>query len=281
MTAASGTSIGLALGGGGARGLAHIAVIEVLDELGLRPAVIAGTSMGAIIGAAHAAGIGGRDLRRHVQDTLRDRTAVLTRLLQARVGRLSQLFARGHANPVLIDGEKFLDLFWPQSVPERFEDLAVPLLVVATDYYARSEVVIGAGALVSAVAGSMAIPGLVRPVVAGGRVLIDGGATNPLPFDHLLPRADVVIAVDVVGGAARETDGVPDPIETMFGASHIMQAAIVAGKLAAGPPHIMVRPPVGAFRGLDFFKAKAIFAAADLVKDGLKRDIAAALEARA
>jgi predicted acylesterase/phospholipase RssA len=139
---------------------------------------------------------------------LRDRTAVFTRLLHARVGRLSQIFARGHVNPVLIDGEKFLDLFWPQSVPERFEDLAVPLLVVATDYYARSEVVIGSGALVSAVAGSMAIPGLVRPVVLGGRVLIDGGATNPLPFDHLLPRADLVIAVDVVGGAARETDGV-------------------------------------------------------------------------
>lgn len=268
--------VGLALGAGGARGLAHILALEVLDELGLRPAAIAGTSMGAILGAAYAAGITGRDLRATMLDLLRDRPRVMSRLLQARVGKISDLFSRGFGNPVLIDGEKLLDLFWPEAVPDRFEDLAIPFQAVATDYGARTTTVFSSGALVTGVAASMAIPGLIRPVQALSRVYIDGGTTNPLPFDLVSEGMDLVIAVDVTGGPP---DGKPMPeaFEAALGATQIMQGTIVALKLATRMPDILVRPPVETFRALDFFKAKAILQAAEPLKDELRRGLEAAL----
>jgi NTE family protein len=269
--------IGLALGAGGARGLAHILVLEVLDEFGLKPVSIAGTSMGAIIGAAYAAGVPGRDIRVYVVEALRDRARVMSRLLQARVGKITDIFSRGFGNPVLIDGEKLLDLFWPEAVPDRFEDLAIPFQSVATDYGARCPTAFSTGALVTGVAASMAIPGLVRPVVAESRIYIDGGTTNPLPFDLVSSGVDIVIAVDVTGGPP---DGKqpPEAFEAMLGAAQIMQGAIVAQKLESRAPDILVRPAVDAFRALDFFKAKAILQAAEPAKESLKRDIASAME---
>ncbi len=103
----------LALGGGGARGLAHIVVLEALDDLGLRPTRIVGTSMGAVVGAAYAAGMSGREIRRYALERLRDRARVMALVLQARVGRIADILSRGlAANPALLDGEKVLDLFW-------------------------------------------------------------------------------------------------------------------------------------------------------------------------
>src|SRR3954452_7829671 len=107
-------------------------------------------------------------------------------LVGARVGRLTDLIARG--NPFLIDAERFLDRLWPNIIPERFEDLELPLLAVATDYSARTEAVFHKGRLLPAVAGWMAIPGLVKPGRHGEHLLVDGGAVNPLPFDHLIDR---------------------------------------------------------------------------------------------
>ena len=272
----TGRPIALALGGGGARGLAHIVALEALDELGLRPSRIIGTSMGAIIGAAYAAGVSGTALRSHAQAVLKDRTKVLARLLQARVGKMSDLFGRGVGNPVLVDGEKVLDLFWPEAVPDLFADLAIPFSAVATDYHARSEAVFDRGPLVTGVAASMAIPGLVRPVLAKGRVYVDGGAVNPLPFD-LLPDEALVIAVDVTGGPASDDGETPEPFEALLGAAQIMQGAIVEQKLRARRPAVLVRPRVGGFHALDFFRGKAILQAAEPIREELKRAIAAAL----
>ncbi|MBL8588700.1 MAG: patatin-like phospholipase family protein [Methylobacteriaceae bacterium] len=273
----SGPRIGLALGAGGARGFAHVVVLEILDELGLKPAAISGASMGAIVAAPYAAGLSGRDLRAYVLAMMRDRARAMATALQARAAR-GQWFS-GFGNPVLIDGERFLDLFWPADVPETFEALRIPLKVVATDFFARSPVVFEAGPLTPAVAGSMAIPGLVKPVEAGGVALIDGGAVDPLPYDCLFERCDVVVACDVIGGPVGERRGAPTPFETMFAAAQIMQAAIVREKLAARAPHALLRPPVDAVRALDFFRAAQIFRACDEARDAMKRAIEAALTA--
>lgn len=277
----AGGTVALALGGGGARGLAHIIALEVLDELGVRPAAIVGTSMGAIVGAAYAAGITGKDLRRHAQDILRDRAKAMSLVLQARVGRLTDIISRGlGANPVMLDGEKVLDLFWPEAVPDLFQDLAIPFSAVATDYEQRVQAVFDTGPLVTGVGASMAIPGLIRPVVAAGHVFIDGGAVNPLPFDLLVGTADVIVAVDVSGGPhLAEAGRAPGAFEAMFAAAQIMQGAIVAEKLKASRPDILVRPAVGSFRALDFFRAKQILQAAEACRETLKRDLATALEA--
>jgi NTE family protein len=276
----SAPSVAIALGGGGARGIAHIAILEALDELGVKPLALSGTSIGAIIGAAYASGIEAKYLRAHTLAVMRNRSDVMAKLLKARVGRFMDLVLRGLSNPMLLDAEIFLDLFWPDTMPERFEDLAIPLQVVTTDFHDRCEAVFSTGLLAPAVAGSMAIPGLIKPVEAEGRVLVDGGAVNPLPYDLLFGAADIVIAIDVTFGGARERR-VPQPFNAMFGAAQIMQGAIIAQKLKLRAPDILVRPTVEQFRVLDFFRAAQILRAAEPAKEDIKRRLAARLEAAA
>jgi len=268
-------SVAIALGGGGARGLGHIVALEALDEMGIAPVAISGTSIGAIVGAAYAARMEAKQIRDHAQSVLRNRTEVMGKLLRARVGRFADLVLRGRGNPVLLDGEICLDLFWPEAVPDFFDELSIPLHVVATDFHNRREVVIANGALGPAVAGSMAIPGLIKPVEFDGRVLIDGGAVDPLPYDLLFDHADIVVAVDVTfGGRVRERR-MPTPFESMFGAAQIMQGAITAQKLKMRPPDILVRPAVEQFGVLDFFRVGQILRAAEGAKDELKRKLSA------
>ncbi|MGO9421982.1 patatin-like phospholipase family protein [Roseiarcus sp.] len=266
-------TVAIALGSGGARGIAHVAALETLDELGIRPTAIAGTSMGAVVGAAYAAGLEARDIRSHVLKVLRNRSNVMGKLLRARVGRFADLVLRGRGNPVLLDPEIFLELFWPRGVPAAFEDLAIRTIVVATDYSARNEAVFQSGPLTSAVAGSMAIPGLFRPVESEGSLLIDGGAVNPLPYDHLFDLADIVIAVDVTFGRRSRARRAPTPLESMFGAAQIMQGAITAQKIRHRPPDILIRPKVEQFGLLDFFRAGQILRAAESSKDELRAAI--------
>ncbi|HEV7260047.1 MAG TPA: patatin-like phospholipase family protein [Bosea sp. (in: a-proteobacteria)] len=277
--AGTGPELVLVLGAGGARGLSHIPVLEALDELGVRPAFIAGCSMGAIVGAAYAAGLSGRDLREHVADTFRDRARVIARLLDARVGKFTDLM-RGLGNPVLIDGERMLDLFWPEAVPDRFEELGVPFAATATDYHLHAEVSLSHGPLTPAVAASLAIPGLVRPVVIEGRVLIDGGAINPLPYDRLMAPGRIVLAVDTSAPATISETRVPEPLEAMLGVSQILTRTIVQRMIERQPPDILIRAGADGIGGLDFFKARTILEAAEPVKDEVKRKLAQALERR-
>ncbi len=120
------------------------------------------------------------------------------------------------------------------------------LRVVATDLYARSERVFTAGPLKPPIAASLAVPGLLQPVLIDGRVLVDGAALNPLPFDRLRGCADVIVAVDSSVGPT-EARGVPHPWEAMFATMQVMGHAIVSEKLKQGAPDLVIRPNVGSF----------------------------------
>ena len=271
-------TVALALGGGGARGLAHIAVLETLDEMGIRPVAIAGTSIGALLGAPYAAGMTGAELRRHVTALSRDRASLFGKLIAARAGGgIGSLIASGLRSASLIDAEKFCAQFLPDRVPDRFGALQIPLTVIASDLHARREAAISSGPLRSAVAASMAIPGLSRPVVFEGRVMVDGGATNPLPFDRLRGLADIVIAVDVAGPAADACTDMPDSIECYLGTILVMAQTIIDEKVKHGGPDIVLRPNVGIFRALDFLRASAILRAAEPVKAELREKLTALL----
>ncbi|MBX6424991.1 MAG: patatin-like phospholipase family protein [Variibacter sp.] len=271
--AAPARGLALVLGGGGARGLAHIPVLEALDELGVRPAVISGSSIGAVIGAAYAAGMSGKEIRRYVVALLHDRPEILRRLVAARAASLAELFSARFGNPMLIDAEQLVALFMPERVPRTFGDLAIRLKVMTTDLYARAERVFEEGPLRPALAASMAVPGLVRPVVIDGRVLIDGSAVNPLPFDIVRDDGYLTLAVDTSVGPVAPR-GVPDPWDALFSAIQVMGYTIVAAKLRTGPPDIVIRPKVGAFRLLDFLHVSAILRAADPVKAEVKARLA-------
>jgi NTE family protein len=269
----------LALGGGGARGLAHIAVLEALDDMGVKPAAIAGTSIGALIGAAYAAGLRGKDIRRHVIGFAHDRGETTRRLMASRAGSFSDLFFGGLSEATQLDAEKFCTQFLPSEVPADFSALKIPLIVMATDLHARQEAPLTRGALRPALAASIAIPGLFRPVGIDGRILIDGGTSNPLPFDRLDGRADVIAAIDVFGVPAAERTDMPSAWESVYTTVLVMGGAIVAAKLAHAAPDLVIRPNVTIFRTLDFHRASAILRAADVVKAELKEKLGALLSA--
>jgi NTE family protein len=265
-------TIGLALGSGGARGLAHIPLLEVFDELGIRPAIVAGASIGAIVGAAYCAGIPARKLRAHLVSEIKDRARAMAKLVDARAASIFDIF-KGEGNLFTLDGEKLLDIYWPDNIPDTFEELEIPLLVSATDFFRREGVTFDSGPLRPAVAASLAIPGVVKPVLHEGRTLIDGGIVNPLPFDLLFDKVDHVVAIDVAGGPTEDVERMPGGFELGIGTIQIMQEAIVRAKLASRRPSVVMRPDVGAYMVLDFFSAKEVLAAGDARKDALKRAI--------
>jgi NTE family protein len=274
MSAQSRKTVALALGGGGARSLAQIPVLEALDEIGVKPVAIAGVSFGAVIAAAYCSGMSGKAIRRAVIALAHDRAGVFSRLLAARAAGLSDWLSTPFGNPFLLDAEKFCDRFLPAELPDDFAGLQIPLTVIATDLHGRGEAALADGALKSAVAASIAIPGLMRPVERDGRVLVDGAAVNPLPFDHLRGRADIVIAVDAAVGPGN-AGAVPDPWEALAATMAVIGQGLVAQKLAGGAPDLLLRPNVRVFRLFDFFRASAILRAADPIKtevrDGLAR----------
>jgi NTE family protein len=271
-------SFALALGGGGARGLAHIAVLEALDEMGRRPTAIAGTSSGSLIGAAYAAGMTGREIRRFVIRLAHNRAEVFRRLIATRAGTFANLFSLGFGSATLVDAEKFCEQFLPDEVPDDFSELEIPLTIIATDLYRRQQAAFSSGALKPALAASIALPTVMRPVVIAKRVLVDGGATNPLPFEELRARADVVVAVDISGAPTDERRDIPNPWECLFTTLLVMANAITSEKVKRGAPDLIVRPNVGAFRALDFLQASAILRASEPVKAELKEKLAALLE---
>ena len=271
-------SFALALGGGGARGLAHIAVLEALDEIGRRPAAIAGTSVGALIGAAYAAGMSGKEIRRFVIRLAHDRAEVFRRLIATRAGTFANLVSLGFGSATLVDAEKFCEQFLPEKVPHDFGELEIPLIIIATDLYRREQAVFSSGALKPALAASIALPAVMRPVVLADRILIDGGATNPLPFEELRGRADVVVAVDNSGAPTDERRDIPNPWECLLATVLVMANAITSEKVKRGAPDLIVRPNVGAFRALDFLQAIAILRASEPVKAEIKEKLAALLE---
>jgi NTE family protein len=269
----------LALGSGGARGLAHIAVIEALDDMGVKPTAIAGASVGALIGAAYAAGMSGKDIRHHVLAIAHNPRDTRRRLLAARAGKLSDLLSGAFSQATQMDAEKFCAQFLPEALPAEFSALAIPLTVMATDLHRRQEAALSSGLLRAALAASIAFPGLFRPVSVDGRIMVDGGATNPLPFDQLLGRADVVVAVDVFGAPAPERDDIPGAWESVFTTINIMGSTIVAAKHKHAATDLVIRPNVAIFRTLDFYQATAILRTADTVKAEVKEKLGKLLTA--
>lgn len=271
-------TIGLALGGGGARGLAHIAMLEAFDELGIKPHVIAGTSIGAIYGAAYASGISGRELREHTRDILSQRFGLLRNLFTATGQPFQRLMSVLGARSAILDATVVLDLILPDDVKKNFTDCEIPLKIVASDFYDQEPRVFTEGPLRPAVAASMALPAIFQPVVAGGRVLIDGGLTNPLPFDLLMGEADIIVAIDVSGAP------VPDPrratptvLEALFASAFLFESSIVKEKLKSAQPDILISAGTSRYQALDFLKFEQILAAAKPAKERLKQQLARVL----
>ncbi|MCA6365276.1 MAG: patatin-like phospholipase family protein [Bacteroidetes bacterium] len=171
--------IGLVLSGGGPRGFAHFGVLKALEELNVKVDIIAGTSAGAVAGAFFASGKSGEDAFKLIR--------------KYSVWRWASMWGK---QPGILSFGRAQKLF-AQYLPDRFEDLHIPLLIPATDIHAGESVVFSSGALVPAMCASSAIPVLFKPVEIDGRVFVDGGVLNNIPADLLRNRCHKIIAVNV------------------------------------------------------------------------------------
>jgi len=236
-------TIALALGGGGARGLAHILILEALDEMGLRPKSIAGVSIGAIFGAAYASGLSGKEIRAHASEVLKKRFDLVRDLFAARVRAERRIWNPLSIGSALLAPNMLLDIILPTCIAQDFAQLDIPLKIVASDFYTQEPAIFSSGPLRHAIAASIALPVIFEPVVAKGRVLIDGGLVNPLPFDIIAGEADLTIAIDVSGAplprAGREK---PKAWEALFASSFIFEHTIIKESCARGNPTFTSMP---------------------------------------
>jgi NTE family protein len=269
--------IGLALGSGSARGWAHIGVIRALDEEGIRPDIVCGTSIGALVGAAYAAG----EL---------DRLEQWVRVLGVKevVGLMDVSLTSG-----LLKGERLMEFFRRHFTDRAIEDLPIPFAAVATSLQSGAEIWLRTGSTLDAVRASIALPGLFTPVLQDDLLLADGGLVNPVPVSVARALgADVLIAVDLgsdilgrrfrednksessarvfadwIGKIHRVTDKrgqedtshflkrMPSMLDVVTTSINIMQVRIARSRMAGEPPDIVVTPRLAHLGLLDFHKA--------------------------
>jgi len=274
---ANAASIGLALGGGGARGLAHILALEAFDELGVKPALITGTSIGAIMGAAYASGLSGRDIREHCEQLFSNRTGLMKRLVEKWPGSVLDIW--NPFSPAIFDVQTVLEITMPDGVAASFEELQIPLIVVATDFHRQDQLEITRGPLFPAIAASAALPALLKPVIINGRVLIDGGFVNPLPYETLKGKTEISFAIDVNGEPRGDGESVPNSVEALTGMAQIVLRSILREKLRHHQPDVLLTPAVGRYRVLDFYKMNELFKTCETFKDEVKRKLTDSIEA--
>jgi NTE family protein len=261
--------IGLALGGGAARGWSHVGVLRALEERGVRPDVVCGTSAGALVGAAWALG--------QLDD------------FERWLGSLERRDVFGYFDPSLtggvLKGERIFDLFSLHVEDRPIESLPVPFGAVATDLEDGTEVWLRRGSLREAVRASISVPALFKPVRIAGRWCIDGGLSNPVPVSLCRALgAEVVIAVDVNGGRLGERrafrqEGEPTLLEVAERTLSIIQAGLTRPLLAADPPDLLIAPAAGTIGFLEFHRAKEAFAAGRRSVEALGDELARCLQA--
>jgi NTE family protein len=291
--------IGLALGSGSARGLAHIGVIRALKEAGIHVDCIAGTSIGAAIGAVYASG---------KLDSLQETYLTMD------WKKIAYFFDVVFPKSGIIDGKKIADFMREYVHSECIEELPLPFKAVATELNSGEEVVLETGDVIDAVRASMSVPGMFTPVRRNGRVLVDGGLVNPVPVNVVRAMgADIVIAVDINHGIvegkapAPQTKSKPDAdvlpslsllrsepyrsameriekglrslesnptliqirawfaeeslpniFEVLLSSINIMEAQITSTRLQIEPPELLIQPPLGSVRFLEFNRAEEI-----------------------
>jgi NTE family protein len=264
--------IGLALGSGGARGLAHILMFEVFEELGIMPTIISGSSIGAIMGASFASGTPVKEIKEVVNDLIFHKNSKFWEIhKRSDYTKMLNFFDFGLKPGGIIKGEKFLKTLKEEIKVKTFEDLRIPLKIIATNYWDHSEVVLEKGDLHQAVISSFSLPGLFPPVKIKEKLLIDGGMSNPLPYDIIKKDCDYTVAIDVSAKKDKFENGMPASYEILFSAFQIMQNSIVTEKLKRTQPDLLINTGIQGIRIHEFMKAKIIYEQAQKAKDRLKR----------
>jgi NTE family protein len=248
----------LALGGGSARGFAHIGVLKILETQAIRPDIVTGTSMGALIGALHAAGYAAIDMERLALDLEPRR---LLYLAGPRPSKSAMFDLRG------------LEALLRDLLPPEFDALEIPFACVSTNLDTGEPMLHRDGDLIGAILASVSVPVAFRPVHQNGRVLVDGGLVEPVPVDTaraLGARGVVAVTVSTItsrgrGDGGRNRRGMRATLQDPVGRWQIAAASvdIMEHRLAAlalARADVVVAPRVEAYSQLSFFDAAALIA---------------------
>ena len=260
--------LGLALGGGGARGLAHLGALIALEEAGIEIDAIAGTSMGAVMGAAKAIGADLAKMRvllrmLDLKDILQV-TDSTVRELQKIIGRSVMEYVRGStwreedARPH--DLARLHELFRLLTAQKRFDETEIPFAVVAADLENGACLVLKDGFLADAVTASTAVPGVFSPVAYDGRLLIDGGVVEKLPVDTAIDMGvEAVIAVDTGAPLDREIGTCLDALLQAQRATshHLTHIQLERARERLDGRLVVIRPEVGWIRMFGFEHTEA------------------------
>ncbi|MBK9571410.1 MAG: patatin-like phospholipase family protein [Rhodoferax sp.] len=226
--------IGLALGGGAARGFAHVGVIQVLEEAGIRPALVVGTSAGSLVAALYASGKTGAQLQQ-LAETMEEASFADWML---------PVFSRG-----MLRGEAFARYVSMQVNGRTIEAMPMPLGIVATDLNSGQGVLFQRGDTASAVRASSAVPAVFQPVKISGREYVDGGLVSPVPVRYARQMgAELVIAVDI--SSPPESNAASDTLQVLLQTFSIMSKSINALELRDAD--LVVRPILIGVGSADF-----------------------------
>lgn len=246
--------IGIALGAGSARGWTHIGVLRALDEAGIRPEIVCGASIGALVGAVYA------------DDGLEAFEKWVTGLTWRSVVSFFDISFSGG----FIKGAKLTRFMEENFLEKKIDELPRDYAAVATDFQSGREIWLREGRVAEAVRASIALPGLFTPVERDGRLLVDGALVNPVPVSLCRALgADFVIAVDLssaVVGRSKKLDDekqhkrLPNMIEVVAGSINIMQVRISRSRLAGEPADVVITPRLGHLGMLDYHRASEAIA---------------------
>ena len=268
---------GLALGSGVARGWAHLGVLKAIDRLGLVPDVVAGSSIGALVGGFYLAG--------HAE-ALEEWARGLTTLKMLRYLKLP-------LNGGMISGSKLFSEADQYLGDLAIEDMKTPFVAVATDLWTGHEIWLREGRVVDAMRASLSLPGVFKPMRVRGHWLVDGALVNPVPVSVCRALgAEMVIAVNLnadIMGKAHETEeppsengesakspassfrhfrhGEPSTFNVMVTSLNIIQDRIARSRLAGDPPDVSINPRIGHIGLLEFDRAAELIAVGEQAVD--------------
>ncbi|MBI2771236.1 MAG: patatin-like phospholipase family protein [Burkholderiales bacterium] len=254
--------IGLALGGGAARGFAHVGVIQVLEEAGFRPDLVVGTSAGSLVAALYASGRNATQLQ---QVAVEMEEAAFT-------DWTLPIFSRG-----MLRGEALARYVNAQVGNKLIENMTVPLGIVATDLNSGHGVLFQRGDTGTAVRASSAVPAVFLPVKIGTHEYVDGGLVSPVPVRYARQMgAELVIAVDI--SAAPEGNPAGDTLQILLQTFAIMGKSINSYELREAD--VVVRPALAGFAGADFASRRRAIEAGRAAMQSLLPQLRSAMEAK-
>lgn len=254
--------IGLALGGGAARGFAHVGVIQVLEEAGIRPVLVSGTSAGSLVAALYASGKNGAQLQ-HIAETMEEATIADWTL---------QVFTRG-----ALRGEALAKYVNAQVGQKPIEAMPMPLGIVATDLNSGNDIVFQRGDTGTAVRASSAVPAVFQPVKIGNREYVDGGLVSPVPVRAAKKMgAELIIAVDI--SSPPEAASASGTLEILLQTFTIMGKSINSLELQGAD--VVIRPQLLGISSADFGARKRSIEAGRKAMQAALPQLRAAIEAK-